>query len=319
MSADLYKILGVGEDATIDEIKKTYRRLSMKYHPDKNRNNPASAEKFKEISNAYSVLGDKDNRSRYDMERKMGNGPIDLNDLFGSIFGGGGMPGMPGMSPFMGFPPGANVRVFTTTNGGDMPFGSFHSEGGIPGFGFHPNINMMSKPPAINKTIKITIQQAYSGCSLPVKIQRWCKSGNEKRDEEETLYVKIPRGIDEDEIIVAREKGHVHNNIKGEVKLFIKIVNNTSMSREGLDMIFKQTISLKEALCGLSFDLPHLNGKTYKINNDLGSVIRPGYKKIISDLGFVREESIGSLIIEFDVKFPEKMDKDSIQKLKEIL
>ena len=60
--------------------------LEGAYDPDKNRNNPASAEKFKEISNAYSVLGDKDNRSRYDMERKMGNGPIDLNDLFGSIF-----------------------------------------------------------------------------------------------------------------------------------------------------------------------------------------------------------------------------------------
>jgi DnaJ-class molecular chaperone len=101
--------------------------------------------------------------------------------------------------------------------------------------------------------------------------------------------------------------------------MVIKIANNTSITREGLDMIFKHTILLKEALCGLSFDLPHLNGKTYKINNDLGSVIRPGYKKIIPELGFVREEGVGSLVIEFNVKFPEKLNKESIEKLKDIL
>ena len=313
MSNDYYKILGLEPNASQEEIKKTYRKLSLKYHPDKNKH-PEAQTKFQQLSEAYTVLGDKDARSKYDFERKLGsggmNGNIDINDIFSSIFGGGGVPGMP---PFMGgFPPGANIRVFTT---GNNPFG-VHEQGG---FGFPPGVNVFNKPPPITKTLNITMSQSYTGCSLPLTIERWVKNGDVKKSEHETLYVKIPRGIDNNEIIAIREKGNYNNELKGDVKVFIKIDNDSRLERNGLDVIFKQKISLKEALCGVSFDLPHLNGKTYKINNDLGSVIKPGYKKYIPNMGFIRDDVCGSLIIEFQVDFPEKISTEDIKKLETIL
>ena len=69
-------------------------------------------------------------------------------------------------------------------------------------------------------------------------------------------------------------------------------------------------------MCGLSFDLPYINGKTYKINNDIGSIIQPGYRKVIPDMGMDRENVKGSLVIEFNVEFPDKLSTVTINKLK---
>ena len=319
MSTDYYQVLGVPENADQDVIKKAYRKLSMKYHPDKNKGDPSKEEKFKEISNAYTILSDKETKSRYDMERRFtgnGSGNIDINDIFSSIFGGGG--GIPGM-----FPPGANVRVF---HGGNMPngfdpFAGIHEQGPNGMFGFHPSMNnVFNKPPPITQTVTISIQQAYTGCNIPIKIKRWCKEANAKREEEETLYIQIPKGADNNEIIVLREKGNsINATLKSDVKVFIKVTNDTPLVRSGLDLIFKKNISLKDALCGLSFDLPYINGKTYKINNDVGSIIQPGYRKVIPDMGMERDNVKGSLVIEFNVEFPEKISIDKINKLKELL
>lgn len=319
MSTDYYQVLGVPENADQDVIKKAYRKLSMKYHPDKNKGDPAAEEKFKEISNAYTILSDKETKSRYDMERRFsgnGTGSIDMNDIFSSIFGGrGGMSGM--------FPPGANVRVFHSGNmpQGFDPFAGIHEQGPNGMFGFHPSMNnVFNKPPPITQTINISIQQAYTGCNIPLKIKRWCKEANTKREEEETLYIQIPKGADNNEIIVLREKGNsINASIKSDVKVFIKVNNDTPLTRNGLDLTFKKTISLKDALCGLSFDLPYINGKTYKINNDIGSIIQPGYRKIIPSMGMEREDIKGSLIIEFNVEFPEKLSIENINKLKDLL
>ena len=106
---------------------------------------------------------------------------------------------------------------------------------------------------------------------------------------------------------------------KKDVKVFIKVTNDTPLVRSGLDLIFKKSISLKDALCGLSFDLPYINGKTYKINNDIGSIIQPGYRKVIPDMGMERDNVKGSLVIEFNVEFPEKLSIDNINKLKDLL
>ena len=318
MSTDYYQILGVSEDADQDVIKKAYRKLSMKYHPDKNKGDPTAEEKFKEISNAYTILSDKESKSTYDMQRKFGGGGagIDMNDIFSSIFGGGG--GIPGM-----FPPGANVRVFTH---GNMPrnfdpFAGIHEQGPNGMFGFHPSMNnVFNKPPPITQTVTINIKQAYTGCNVPLRIKRWCKEASTKREEEETLYIQIPKGADNNEIIILREKGNsINGTLKSDVKVFIKVTNDTPLVRSGLDLIFKKTITLKDALCGLAFDLPYINGKTYKINNDVGSIIQPGYRKIIPDMGMERENVKGSLIIEFTVQFPDKLSTETINKLKTLL
>tara|TARA_B100001093_G_scaffold518011_1_gene601374 strand:- start:390 stop:1349 length:960 start_codon:yes stop_codon:yes gene_type:complete len=319
MSTDYYQILGVSQDADQDTIKKSYRKLSMKYHPDKNKGDPTAEEKFKEISNAYTILSDKEAKSRYDIERRFGGSgghSIDMNDIFSSIFGGGA--GIPGM-----FPPGANVRVF---HGGNMPqgfdpFAGIHEQGPNSMFGFHPSMNnVFNKPTPIIQTININIKQAYTGCNIPIKIKRWCKEANTKREEEETLYIQIPKGADNNEIIILREKGNsINATLKSDVKVFIKVTNDTPLVRSGLDLIFKKTISLKDALCGLSFDLPYINGKTYKINNDIGSIIQPGYRKIIPDMGMERNNVKGSLVIEFNVEFPDKLSTETINKLKTLL
>ena len=323
MSNDHYQTLGVDQDADQESIKKAYRKLSMKYHPDKNQGTTEATEQFKAISNAYTILSDKDQKKQYDIERKfgglggLGGGGIDMNDIFSSIFGGAGGP-IPGM-----FPPGANVRIFTSGNGGNFdPFAGIHEQGPNGMFGgFHPSMNnIFNKPPPITESITIDIKQAYNGCTLPIRIKRWCKEGQTKREEEETLYINIPKGADNNEMIILREKGNVINSsMKGDIKVFIKVTNKSSLTRQGLDLIFDKEITLKDALCGLSFDLPHINGKTYKINNDIGSIIQPGYKKFIPNMGMIRDNTTGTLIIEFTVKFPEKISIDNINKLKELL
>ena len=90
----------------------------------------------------------------------------------------------------------------------------------------------------------------------------------------ETLYVSIPAGIDDNEIIVLKGKGNMIDEAnKGDIKVFVKIKNNTEFVRNGLDLTYHKTISLKDALCGFSFDLKYIDGRTFKINNGNGNVI----------------------------------------------
>ena len=134
------------------------------------------------------------------------------------------------------------------------------------------------------------------------------------------MYITIPKGIDSNEIIVAKEKGNIINDtFKGDVKIFIKVNNNTQLIRQGLDLIYKKSITLKEALCGFSFDLEYIDGKKFKINNKQGNIIVPNFCKQIPNMGMIRDGQKGSLIIQFSVQFPETLPKQTIQKLESIL
>lgn len=292
MSKDYYQILGVSKDASQDEIKKKYRKLSLQHHPDRG----GDAEKFKEVSEAYEHIGDNENRVRYDREKSnpFMSGGMNHDDIFGMMFGGGFPGGFSG-----GFPGGPNVQIFRN---------------GVP---VH---NPMQRAMPIIKNIEITLQQAYNGCKLPIEIERWIVVDGNKQNEKETIYVDIPEGIDENEIIILKNKGNVISETnKGEIKLFIKIINNTDFVRNGLDLFFKKQITLKESLCGFSFDMKYIDNRTFKINNSDGTIIESNYRKMIPKMGLKRNGHIGNLIIEFTVKFPEKLTKDQITKLKEIL
>jgi DnaJ family protein A protein 2 len=155
---------------------------------------------------------------------------------------------------------------------------------------------------------------------IPVEINRFIQEQNQRIQEIETIYVDIPKGIDDGEIIIIREKGNVINNFKGDVKIFIKIENNTEIKRVGLDLIYEKTISLKEALCGFSFELKHLNGKIYTITNSstVGHVIRQNYQKMIPNMGLERDGHVGNLVIVFNINFPEQLSESVLEELKKI-
>ena len=330
MSESYYKILGISEQATQEEIKRAYRQLSLKSHPDKNPGDSEAIGRFQKISEAYETLGNAEKRQEYDMASKnpfmrmsggmpggmpggmgmphggMGGIHVNMDDILQNLFGFGGMGG-PGMMPGMGgfppgmMPPGANIHVFRN---------------GVP-----ININnAMQKPQPIIKTISINIEQVMTGANIPVEIERWILENGNKVFERETIYVTIPKGIDDNEIIMLRDKGNILNEQnKGDIKLFIKVDNTTEFKRNGLDLILERKVSLKEALCGFNFELKHVNGKSYTINNNPGSIVTPAYFKSIPNMGLTRDGHTGNLVITFEVIFPETLDLDKIAKLKEIL
>jgi len=152
-----------------------------------------------------------------------------------------------------------------------------------------------------------------------VDIERWLIENGTKIFEHETVYVTVPKGIDEGEIIILREKGNIaREDCKGDIKIIIKIVNNTEFKRSGLDLIYVKIITLKEALCGFTFELKYISGKVYTINNNSGNIISNGYRKTIPNMGFSRDNHTGNLIIIFIVKFPDKLTDEVIEKLKKI-
>ena len=325
-SESFYKILGVSENASKDDIKKAYRKLSLQHHPDRNNNSEESKKMFQKISQAYETLGDDYKREEYNQSLSnpffrmnshngRGGGMQDVDDIFKAFFGGGvegdnGFPGFPGF-PFpmggmgMGGPggfsatmgPGGNIHVFSTRGGGPL-----------------------TKPTPIIKNVEITMEQVLSGCTIPLIIERWIIQNNNKVFENETLYIEIPKGIDDNEIIILRDKGNILNDsIRGDVKIFIKIINHTPFKRVGLDLFLTKMITLKDSLCGFTFELKYLNGKLYTLNCNSGNIIHPGYKKILPDMGITREGHTGNLTIEFQVEFPEKITEEQILHLRKIL
>jgi DnaJ-class molecular chaperone len=327
MVDNFYDILGINKNASQDEVKKAYRKLQMKWHPDKNHGNQDAINMTQKINEAYETLGDERKREEYDnpnpfmrMNSMGGQGmggqgmggmdiPVDdiLNMFFGgapgNIFGGFGGPGMP---------PGARVHVFNGSNmgsmGGNMPMG---------GMNFH---QAMQKPTPVIKTLYVNMEQVLTGANIPLEIERWVIENGVKVHEQEIIYVNVPQGIDDGEIIVLRDKGNtISDTSKGDVKVFIKVSNDTLFKRSGLDLIYEKNITLKESLCGFSFEIKYLNGKSYTLNNNKGNIIPPEYKKVYPNMGLTRENHKGNMIIHFHVDFPENLTLEQIDKLVEIL
>jgi DnaJ family protein B protein 11 len=331
MSESFYNTLEVPETASIDEIKKSYRRMSMLYHPDKNKNNPDATSKFQKISEAYETLGDSDKKKEYDMRNKnpffkmMNMHPQDqgvnpVEEMFTSMFG---MPfGVPfgNMQGFgqQGFGQGQNIRIFH--NGIPVNMQGVNMNGvNVNGVNMQSFAQGLQKPTPIIKTINVPIDKILTGTVIPVDIERWLMQENNKMFEMETIYVTVPKGMDDGEIIVLRDKGNiVRDDCKGDIKLFIKIINETEFKRSGLDLILDKTITVKEALCGFNFDIKYITGKTYTITNNSGNIVSHGYRKTIPNMGFTRDDHTGNLIIMFTVKFPEKIADDMIEQLKKI-
>lgn len=318
-----YDVLGVSNTANEKEIKTAFRKLSMQYHPDKNPDDPESTSKFQEISSAYDTLSHPEKREQFDQQANspfghpgmhpgmhpMGGGGEfgDINHVFNMMFGGGG--GGMGMG---GFPGMGGVRIFH--NGQSMG-------GGHPFFQQQQQ-QQMQKPPPLIRNVEITLEQCFQGITLPLEIERWVMIDHSMRTiEREVIQVTIPPGLTDSDFIILRDIGNrINDQNKGDIKIGINIKNDTIFKREGMDLFYKKTITLKESLCGFSFDIQHLNGKILTINNKTNvTVISPNYKKMVPQMGMIRENVQGNLFIEFDIEFPSSLTPEQIDSLRTIM
>ena len=259
----------------LNTIKKSYRRLSLKYHPDKN---PYNTNKFQEITEAYEYL-----IKHFDeiKNEKLNNEGLNNHKSDKSII---------------------QKNSYDSDDYNNI----------------YNNVLSIYKQDIIIY-INLTYEESYNGCQKPVKITRKILQNNIATSENETLYVNIPQGTDNDEIIVIENKGNIDNFNKTNVKIFIKLLKHNLFERDGLDLIYKLNISFKESLVGVNKIFKHLNNKYYKINSKKGEIVSNTSEKILDNLGFKRNNYNGNMIIKFNIDYNYKFNETQLERLLEIL
>jgi DnaJ-class molecular chaperone len=294
---EYYDILGLKKNCSEDDIKKAYRALSFKYHPDRNKDADAG-DKIRQINDAYETLGDKQKRAHYDMEQS-GN-PFDniLNELFRNQ-GGGGRGGIHQIFKQNMMFHGPNQPAFEVMFSNEMP---------------HFLKEPKSRPPPIlEKNINIKFEESYKGTNLPFIIERDIKEGGLTYQEQEKVYVTIPQGIDDGEIMHIQEKGHIYNSMKGDIKLHIHISPHEKFDRRGLNILYKQTLTFKESICGFESILSHVDGTNMRLLSSRGNIIQNGDERVLKGKGFSRNNQTGDLIIVFKVVSPPDLTEDQLK------
>eukprot|EP01117_Protostelium_nocturnum_P003652 TRINITY_DN14937_c0_g1_i1.p1 TRINITY_DN14937_c0_g1~~TRINITY_DN14937_c0_g1_i1.p1 ORF type:complete len:448 (-),score=187.55 TRINITY_DN14937_c0_g1_i1:64-1407(-) len=339
----LYDLLELPKTADENEIKKAYRKMAMKYHPDKN---PDAGDKFKEISFAYEVLSDPEKREIYDKYgeeglREGGGGGMDADDIFSHIFGMGGMGGFP----------------FGGRGGPGGPRGPQKRKGKDKGFGYPVSLEDLykgkqakfnhtkmvlctdcngkgaNKPGAAVRCsqchgsgVRTSIrhfgfgmaQQVQEECPScdgegeTIKPKDRCKScnGNKFRETTKQLDVYIDPGMKHGEKIVFSGEGDQPSPdiLPGDIILVLQAEKHPQFTREGADLHITKKIKLIDALVGAQFVVTHLDGRQLAVSSEPGQIIKQGDVKAIENEGMPKNGNIfekGKLFVKFDVEFPE--------------
>jgi len=284
---DFYEVLGIDENASDTDIKHSYRALSFKYHPDRNSSKEAG-DRMRDINEAYETLIDKQKRRQYDTR---GSHPLEniLNEIF---------KGNQKKDPFeMMFNQGMGASMGPGMAFGGEPIFARVSTHQMPMF-------EVQKPPILEKRIEISFEDSFHGTQLPINVEREIRNGKMSYHEEEKIYISIPPGIDDGEIIEIEEKGNIYNDVRGNIKLYIKVNYNAAYDRKGLNLIYTQTVSFKESICGFAYIMSHIDGSKMNLKSSRGNIIQNGDEKNIKGRGFTRESQVGDLIVKFKVTPP---------------
>ncbi len=307
MSEDLYQTLGVGRDATKDEIKKAHRKLALKLHPDKNPDDKAAHEKFKRVQEAYDVLSDDDKRAAYDR----------YGADFEKMRQGGFHPGAGDASGFDGLD---LEQIFGGSRGGNPQFeggfGDFFEQilgGGMGGGrgGGHRRRSRPAPPPArgsnIRHELEIPLQTAVLGGKTEFYISRNGSS--------EKLSVTIPPGVKTGSKIRLRDQGQPSPNggPSGDLILLMKVSDHPVFRRVGQNLELKLPISVKEAALGAKIDVPTPHG-TVTLTIPAGS--SSGKRLRVKGQGVKNPDgTAGDLMIELQIEIPKELDDESKQLL----
>jgi len=340
MGKDYYAILGVSKNATDEELKKAYRKLALKWHPDRNRDNAAEAtEKFKEIGEAYDVLSDPQKRKIYDQvgeEGLKGGIPPGASGAFpgGATFSFG--PGFGGFRDaeeiFKQFF-GANFDVNGASSDDDgmfggSPFMSFmggmpgmSGKGGMGGMGGMPGMGRR-KPAATVCDLDLTLEELYSGCTKKRKITRNLFDASGRQYEDTTvLTIDVKPGWKDGTKLTFEHQGNqaAPNVPPSDIVFVVKQKPHSFLRRDGNDLVCVVPVKLTDALCGLNLTVPHLDGSEVTVNMK-GTVIYPGLEKRVVGKGMPISKypgSYGDMVIQFQVLFPrEPLDETQRAQIK---
>lgn len=288
MSSDYYHVLGLKKGATPEEIKKAYRKLALKYHPDKNPGNTAAEEKFKELNEAYAVLSDPQKKQQYDQ--------------FGST---GFQQRYSKEDIFRGFDVGDIFR--------DMGFGTEDIFGQMFGGGRGGGARFARRQDGEDFTmeLKVGFREAYAGGEKRVAFRR--------DGVKEELSVKIPAGIEEGARLRVAGKGGEGSGggRPGDLYLAVHLGSDPVFSREGSDIIVERTISFTDAVLGASLEVPTLEQpKRIKVPEG----IQPGTKIRLKGLGFPRlgGGGKGDLYVKIGISVPEHVTEEQRRLLEEL-
>lgn len=313
MGKDYYKILGVSKDADDDTLKKAYRKLALKFHPDKNKS-PGAEEKFKEISEAYDILSNKEKRKIYDQVGEEG--------LKSGGFGGG--PSGSGHHFTYNFSGTDPFEVFRTAFDGENPFSSMFG-GGHRGFQFmdvddnmfgHSHFKTKSKKeqdPPIIRDLLVSVEDIYKGVTKKMKITKKVMSpdGRSVQSQEKVLTIEVKPGWKEGTKITFPKEGDQNpGRIPADIVFIIKDRQHPNFTREGSDVKFKAKIGLRDALTGANVNIPTLDGSNIKL--EVKEVINPKTVRRIQGQGLPVPKDCGrrgDLIIEFDIIFPNNLSQ----------
>ena len=250
---DYYQTLGVSKTAAADEIKSAFRKLARKFHPDTAKNKKEAEEKFKEINEAYEVLGDPEKRKQYDEYgagwQQAGGPPPGWGPAGGGFPGGRGRPGGGGVE----FEGTGFSDFFEQMFGGARRGGGRGARGGFGGFGGY------EEPPQkgedVEADIMVTLEEAFHGSTRQISFRRG-ESGKV-----ETYTVKIPKGIREGQKIRLAGQGESGSAGKGDLFLRVKFQRHPDFEIEGADLLYDLEVPAWDAVLGCDVHVPTLEGR----------------------------------------------------------
>ncbi len=315
MAEDYYQILGVDKKAPVDEIKKAYRKLAVKWHPDKNPNNKAAEEKFKKISEAYAVLSDAQKRHQYDQfgsadqfrqqysQEDIFRG-FDLNEILRS-FGFGGSRGV-------------RTTFRTSRRGGggfqeysDDPFADlFGSMGG--GAAGRQYANMSQKGQDAEYNLSISLEESVLGADKKISYQI------ENRLED--ISVKIPPGISTGKKLRLPGKGlsGYNGGPNGDLYLNISVLPHPIFTRDGNDLYVEKSIKFTQAALGTTIDVQTLDGSTKRLKISPGTQNNTKIRMKGYGVPGFKGAAKGDQFVKINVEVPKKLSDKQAKLIKQL-
>jgi curved DNA-binding protein len=286
---DYYKMLGVNKTASKNEIKKAYRKLAMKYHPDHTKGDKSAEETFKNISEAYAVLSDKEKRKQYDtfgsagFQQRYSQEDIfkgsDFESILSELFGGSGR-----------FGGGGRGMRFSFDGGG--PFGSYQRQQQA-----HP------KGSDLEYELPLTLEEVAAGTQKIVSFQH--KGHSEK------ITVKIPKGMISGKKLRISGKGEPspYGGSAGDLYIKSKVLDNPVYDVQAQDLYINRDIKLSEAILGTNISVPTLSGKELKLKIPAGTKHKTKMRLSGHGLPHMHGKGQGDLYVHIHVNMPKRLTK----------